>query len=221
MRVLPLLLVLAAGCGTIGIEGEDDGVLFPSARVRSRPDRTGTGWFTGAEAELAWGSGSSVQALPAGESIDFHGEVFSGPGSVDLDFDLLLAHAAGSGGYAFGERFRVEGLYGLSLQRLDLEVSGGGESERDIDTGVGVMFGGRTTWQATDWLHLYAQGSFHTGFSGDFVEVGTVDLGAGASRKGPVELLVGWRWWFYEADSVGSDVELDLSGPFLTFGLKF
>lgn len=220
-----------AGCvvwtdSTVDIEGEDENVVFPLARAswelipntRGEEMEAVEGTLT-LDLEAAYTEADFNQNLSSGRSINFDHVEFPGPSRVAGDADLITASASVRGGMMILEQLRLEGILGVGLSHMDLELESGATRERDINTAVGPLFGARFTWQPLTAAGLYAQGTVLAGVEHTSVAVGEVGIVLTPIR--PVSIVGGWRWLGYREDRSRSDVDLDLSGPIVGLQVTF
>jgi|GEM_PF-3428228 len=233
--------LVAVGCGVPpkDINLGDKGVFFPSLRITTaeplslasketpadpesmrKPERT----FS-IELDLSGGSGDDSQSLQSGESIRFEGTTFSGPGTVDGEFDLVAGSLALRVDMPRSESARAAFLVGLGFTELDLELSQNGTKERDTSSALGLMLGvlaeiqfsSRTSFQGRFTLMLGKTG----GDEDDGVVLTQLEAGLLWAIAGGVSVFGGFRHWSYEQNRTGSDVDIEMSGPVLGVQIGF
>jgi hypothetical protein len=228
------MVVFLAGCYTeVDVDGEDNGVFFPSLRASvplgGRPapregetDPAAVDSGNRLEFELTGTSGSDTQTLNAGDVIHFEGSSFFGPGDVAVDWDLYTASALVRLRWEAVRTLWLDGLTGLAATYVDTEVARGAETARDSDFTLGPEFGFRATWQPHQVVGVYGQALLYWGFGSEGpASMGTAELGATARVSGVTTFLLGWRWQSYNQDRSGSDLNLDMSGPLLGVSFDF
>jgi len=214
---------LLASCVSREIEVEERNVVFPSLR--------GTFW-DGARSEavvdhaleldLAYGAGEDLQMLGVGESVNLDGMTFTGPGTLQNEVDLTAGSAtwrmdflSPGDGVSFGGAL----LLGAAFTNLDIEISNGAVSERSTLANGGPILGGQFHIQPRPWIELHVRSTIQVGISDDPSSLATWEAGLELEPHPTIGLFAGWRWWNYDKEVPGSDIDLELSGP--TFGLHF
>jgi len=246
------LITVAEGCGQltqVDVEAEDRHVFFPVLRAvwhvdpKITPDDPKREEETpGAEQEqfdrsmqvalefdFSGGQGDSTQDLDYQQVIDFDGTSFLGPGPVKSEFTLYIGTIAARLRWPVARTISFDGLFGMGLDRLDLELSKDARSARDTTTTIGPYLGARMNWQPSAVIGAYAQAFAYVGVLGisdSLFGIGSAshsgaDLAATLTPVRNVTLFGGWRFLSYEEDRSGSDVELKMSGPIAGLRLDF
>lgn len=248
-RIPLLLLGLAIGGGACStadpVEVEEDFMVFPTGRVtwQIRPiDRSTlvdtlardpaalevTDEIPGAlslalDLDFALAAGDATQDLDASDVINLDSQDFLGPGRLKIDYDLRLwTFTFRAGGWVQG-LMGFEGIVGVSVTDLEMDLEMGSLQESDGDRGVGPLLGARVTYRPVPFLDIYGQ----------FVETAFVGKEVAGSYTNPqfgvviepvpgLGIVGGWRFLVYRSDRSGdSDYRIDLSGPHLGVHLRF
>ena len=202
---LPLLaLVLSAGCSTSSvIDGRDGGGFFPTARVTLSPDRS----EEASEDPLLFTRPSRWTTEAEGTLVD---EDFDG-----FNFQLTELTLGGRIRWNETEDYAVSALVGAAYADATLE-SDIGPLATDFDVNnVGAYLGLDARYFSSDILTVYGRVQNAWLFSDATSLRG--EIGTEIKIGGPVNLLLGYRWWRYVYDegdlfSSRSDAELLLRG---------
>ncbi len=174
-----------------------------------------------AEIDFGYGHGDFSQSIAAGETIDFKSVDVTGPARVTAELDLYHYSVAARGGVWFGGIFGMEGLIGANVQHSIVEVESGTAHDRSETVRGGPIFGGQVSLQPLRWLLFHGRGSYSVGFGSRTGDLGILEAGASLSPGAGVWFTGGWSWWGYFEGRDGSDVDVDISGPFAGLHLVF
>ncbi len=174
-----------------------------------------------AEFDFGYGHGDLSQDLAAGETIDFKSVDVVGPARVTAELDLFHYSIAARGGAWFGGIFGMEGLIGGNVQHSIVEVDSGSADDRSETVRGGPIFGGQLSLQPLRWLLIHGRGSYSVGFGSRTGDLGILEAGISLSPGAGVWFAGGWSWWGYFEGRDGSDVDVDISGPFAGLHLVF
>jgi hypothetical protein len=239
-----VLFPLLHGCqGPVDIKGEDRNVFLPTGRVSvdflrgydgsladifageaSAPADQAAGSekpkpvfrpSLGIDLDYTHGKGSSSQELEAGQYIDF-GRRYFGPGEVRHEYTLDTGSLCARGGGWVAGIVGVEGILGVNVSRLALEVKTPTWRERDDYREVGGLLGGQVSVRPLAWLRFNARAATVIPEPLDMAE-----LNAEFSPLPGLGLLAGWQWWYYDKARDGSDIDLAISGPMVGLHLSF
>jgi hypothetical protein len=224
---------LAAGCASdlTPVEGADRSAWFPALNATwdlRPPQRPRDDDVTGSLAvELdAWSSGGhDTFALGPGEHVAIDDRDFFGPAELDVDWQVVDVTLAARVGASFGSWVRVEGIFGLEGEVLDLEV--GDESERRTD--IGPCLGAQLTLTLVERVSIEGRWQEYVGVwgaGGDGSLLATIEqwrVGIACEATDRIGLFAGWNWWEHDRDESGdeSGVKLATSGPMVALRLRF
>ena len=188
----------------------------PLEGIQSEPRPTSGELTLAVVGEYARTSGHGSEPVPAGREIDFDVEL-AGPTTVGIDVDNQRGFVALRPGIRIRDMFSMEALVGVGIDHTRVRVQNAGFLQTDEDVSPGALFGLRLGFRPIPLIDFYAQAS--TTLSHSI----TSDLEAGGQLNltKNVGLYAGYRRFKYteeEAKGLGSDLELDFSGP--TFGLS-
>lgn len=221
---IALGLVFCPACitdSTAEIDGQDDGLLaafrmsFPIDTARDAGD-----WSTGYRLQLDTWQGGFDQTMLTGSNIQVDGTLFSGVGSVAIDFDHTLA---GLGMYAskpYGH-LDLELAGGLAGSFLGIDATRSAVQDSGRINSVGVFLNGRAALPMTkQWASFYELSAFY-GEGDDRVEIHSSQLGVTWSPRSAAAFSFGIQDADYSADRDGllSDLQLGLGGLFLRLEL--
>lgn len=209
------------------IEGEDRAPILPSARVSVdlRPAaRDGNAPARANEFRLLldlqadYGEGDFTQSVIPPDQISLGGPTFNG--NVDVEFSLLTAAVDVRAQNRFANGLGVDAFVGVGYADLDIELSQGGVSDQEDVTTFGPLVGAGVSYAPIERLRVYGEGRLSYGFgsSTEGVDVRAWEAGLAVELLPHAVLAGGWRQVLYEAefdDLFASDIELDLSGPFV------
>ena len=221
---IALLSIAATGCVSRDIELEDRDTFFPSVRAtiwngeRSKTDVVDYAL----EIDAAYGYGEDRQMLGVGENITFDGTTFLGPQTTRSLLHLTTGSAAFRMDFRSPEgpvRFGGAMLVGAGFTNVNLELRGNGVSERDEFADFGPIVGGQFHLLPAPWLEFHLRTTAQLGFSDDPSALVSWEAGAEFQPNPAVGIFLGWRWWNYDKEISGSDIDVELSGP--TAGLHF
>ena len=238
--VIWLLSLSIGGCYTeVDVRGRDEAVFFPALRASvpfgeqsPPPERTDedakpvqqreTVIGNRLEFEVSGASGSDQQVIGANEVVNFGDISLFGPGEVNVDWDIYTVSALASIRGKLTPELRLDGLFGLAGTHATTEVARGTTSSRDSTFSFGPQIGARLNWQPHHVVGLYGQMNATWGFgSGGAVTLAGAELAATARVSRVAVIFAGWRWWSYDEDRGGSDLDLGMSGPLLGIGFDF
>ena len=197
-----------------------------SPATRPRP-RVQTRLSAEAEYSVGLGGNDERSVGPGGRYVDYDGTVFNGPQVLQSSYDLHLASFGVRGGVQLFDLVSLEGLGGLSLTALDLELRGASGSASDTGVSMGVHVGARATITPHPVVDLYGQGKLHLlgGLqdSRRTVVLATAEVGGNLHVTSNVSLFGGYRWWSYFEDiHSASDIDdIVLKGPTAGLLLRF
>jgi len=228
------------------IEGEDDGVLFPTGRVSwqfsssrsaSPPGEDAAAapvtspTRTLAELDLSYGSGGFTQAIQEGEVVQVGSLPFAGVDEVDVDAQLWIADLAGRLERRWENGLGLGGRLGVRYSDLDLGLSAGALRDSTDLSSLGLLVGGELSFEPAETLRLFLAGNASwgvelSGVASGYEElvISSLDLGLAWRVHESAQLVGAWRRLDYQADSVDdylSDLELTLSGPMLGLWVSF
>jgi hypothetical protein len=217
------------------IEGEDRGVFLPSARcsvdllrepaASTAPARPrGRDFRLLLDLDVGYGQGEFTQHVGPGQVVSLGGPQFTG--DVDVEFSLLRALVDVRAVNRWENGLGLDGFVGIGVGDLDVELSQGALSDSENYTSYGPVIGGAASLRTWDALRIYVEASFGYGVASGVEWIGTrtLDVGAELALGRQASLAAGWRQLVYEAeldDFVASDMELELSGPFLALRLVY
>jgi len=173
--------------------------------------------------------------LRIGEAIRIDRDGLSGPGFVDLDFDLRYAALALRVESTSIPTLRIGGSFGLGWHDLEIRARSGAARASDSLDSIGPAIGAHLEWEPVDWGSLRLDAVETPGFGASrltnllWVQTGA-DLHPFTHRSFVPSLFLGWRWTRYEADnsnaldvfdSDNSGIDLRVSGPVMELGLRF
>jgi hypothetical protein len=211
------------GCvSNVPVHGEDRNVFFPDLRATWSLDDPAPAdeavFRSFIDADVTYGRGNSQQTLFSGQTLELESVVYTGPGTVDAEYGLLLGSVSWRGGLHFPGGTRFESILGLGFSALEIELSDGTQRDQDSFFEVGPIMG-LALGQEVERLTLECSLEIQFGIpdEGTGVTVTVFELGGDYAISKPIRLGVAWRWIDYETEqSVDSNVELELSGPVLT-----
>jgi hypothetical protein len=245
-------IAAVGGCGRwteVDVEAQDRRVIFPVLRAvwhvdpRKEPEDPSPGeeapsaapeevdrrMQVALEFDFTGGQGDSTQNLDLLEMIDFDDTEFYGPGPVKSEFSLFSGTIAARLRWPVSRTISFDGLFGLGLDRLDLELSDAVKSARDTTTTIGPYLGARMNWQPFAVVGAYVQAFGYVGvlgFSDSYSGIAAAshsgaELALTITPHRSVTLFGGWRVWSYNEERSGSDVDLRMSGPIAGLRLDF
>jgi hypothetical protein len=228
--VLLLAVLAVAGCQfPVDYEGTDSGVFFPAFKAsfqvqptrREQGDKPPESGALFIDVDVSGGRGSDSQQISGSEFIGFNGTNFSGPTTVTGEWDLILGSVAARSGWEL-DKARIQGLLGLGLSHLDMEMSNSVSRESDTSTSLGPHFGARAEFDAAKWLSIYGQvaGMFGWG-SGAMMNLSAFDVGVVGRPSNRMGIFAGYRFWGYREERSPSAIDLEMSGPVLGLQLDF
>lgn len=208
--------------------GTDAPSAVPPTRAPDTPSKPRVQAKLSVEAEYTVGvGGNDARSVISGRYVDYDGIVLDGPQVLRSSFDLHLASVgARAGGQLFG-LISLEGLGGLSLTALDLELRGSRGRARDTGVSMGVHVGGRATLTPHPVVDFYGEGKLHLlgGLqeSRRTVVLATAEAGGNLHLTSGISLFGGYRWWRYFEDiHSASDIDdIVLEGPTMGLLLRF
>lgn len=241
--ITSIVLILSACTSTEDIKGRDNTVFTPAFRASTQLLPYTPSPYSGSAAsdtppaparrakfhlfldfDLATGQGDSDQSVGTGKNVEYGDATIAGPATVEHEYTLTVASAAGRAGWLFGDRFALEGLLGLGLTSLDMEVSSGSTSDDDSTTGLGALIGMQLAFYLRPDVAIEARFSSLANTNSDEATVlDAYETVVKYRAASDVDLFAGWRWWDLEQErSDGdSDVFLKISGPTLGVQLRF
>lgn len=166
------------------------------------------------------GSGEDTQGLALGESIDFGDETFLGPSTVSSEFDLTMGEIVFRRTLEANPHFNFSYLAGLGVSHVDLELESGNLRASEAETAFNAVFGAGVGVPLVERLEL-GLGIEGTLLPIDDVQFWSADLGLRIWVGGAFSFFGGWRTVRHEWSRVGSEVELDLSGPAIDLEVSF
>lgn len=200
----------------------------PTAGTPARGEASSTVFF---EAGFDRGYGDFSQRLDSGRSVRLDTVTINGPADVAVAFDLTRVYFGVRAAKPERNGITVSALFGLTLTELEVEARAGLLHESDRKTGFGFLFGVGAAIELRPSFDAFVDFSVAPQLAEgwDSVSLITLDLGLAADLANGCTLAAGWRHWRY-AYSVGddggfffgspdSDVDLRLSGPFVTLQL--
>ena len=212
---LPAAALLAlASCSSqsTSIEG-DDSSFFTSARLAIPASNEETAF----EIDVSTASGGFEQELGPAEDVQLDKVTFSGPGTVDVDFDLTRVTLVARRTFTEENGLGLAVFLGLGVTRLDAQASLLGAKDDVRDTGFGFQFGVEPFYRVTNDLKLYGEIALTNGLATEYnkFDLTSIDLGLAYALGDSFEIAAGWRHWGYETEGVGNDSDLDLTlhGP--------
>jgi len=248
------LVLQAVGCTipeTVPLEGGDRSVFTPFIRltydfvpqnepVPEESDATGEAQSTkkvylskpvrgrmALEFEFAYASGDSKHAIGYNEMIMLDEVIFIGPDEIEAGYDLYSSSLVFRGGPVIEDILILEGLIGLGLERLDLDLVSGDRRESERITTAGFVAGARLTVRPLDWLEFYGQarsGISYPTVSDVFslqTSLTSLELTIAVTPIDHMSLLAGYRNWRYQGETLGSEIDLTLAGPSLGVQIRF
>jgi hypothetical protein len=179
------------------------------------------------EAEAAYLAAADDQQIADGGEVVLDDTSFAGPVTLRSRAKVVDVTMNGRLGVAFKDRFRLEGLLGMEMTNVDLQVNGGGAQASDATLGVGLVIGARAGFQAHDLVDLYGQttfgvlGSSHGRNNGMLVR--KLEAGARILPFEGIGLFAAYRWTEIrqERDPGDSDGTLQMRGPVIGLELGF
>ena len=211
VHVLGFLFLGISGCATSDtIRGEGYGFL-PYLRAVN-PSINGT---SALEFDVSAGRGNDTQVVEAGSNIQYENVKFTGPTSVDLDFDLLTAALYRR--IKFYERsfFQAHFMIGGSLQQVRLTASSQNLHAFGMNTSGGLLIRAGLNFELFNWLDLHLQSRLAPGVGSRTPALIRTDLMVFMRISSHSRLIVGWNRWRYR-ESKGANqgiIDLRLSGP--------
>ena len=166
------------------------------------------------------GSGEDTQGLGTGDSIDFDDQTFPGPAIVRSEFDLMMGEIVFRRTQELDPHLTFSFLAGLGVSRVDLELESGSARASETDTAFNGVLGAGLGVPLAERLEI-GLGIHGTLLPIDHVQFWSADLGLRVRAGGAFGVFAGWRSIHYERERVGSDVELDLSGPAIDLEVSF
>ncbi|MBK7642319.1 MAG: hypothetical protein IPJ19_04610 [Planctomycetes bacterium] len=228
---LAFLGLACAGCLSRGdsIEGKDYHVEFPQARISlaMHTDRDGEPVEPGAQAALVLEAtrarGSSRQQLGAGDTLRFKQTDFTGPGPLDVDFELDVFSLLYRGGMPLGSNFEGAVLVGGSGFSRYLHLDGVGANVSDSDFFLLPAAGAELEWQAMDGVSLYSRYLIDCDTDNHLAPVLRMfEAGLRVQPHANLALFAGWRDWRYDEQRPSeSDLVFEIEGAVLGFELLF
>ena len=214
-RLAPAAVLLAlAGCSSQStvIEG-DDSSFFASARLTIPTGNDETAF----EVDVSTASGGFEQKLGPTDDVQLDKVTFSGPGKVDVDFDLTRVALVGRRTFTEESGLGLAVFLGLDVTRLDARASQLGAKDDVRDTGYGFQFGVEPFYHVATDLKLYGELAITNGLATEYnkFDLTSIDVGLAYAPWERFEIAVGWRHWRYETEGIGNDSDLDLTlhGP--------
>lgn len=209
------------------IEGDDRAPILPGARVSvdllpSKHEAVAAApaneFHLLLDLQADYGEGDFTQVVTPPSQISLGGTGFSG--NVDVDFALLTAAVDVRASGRFANGLGVDGFVGVGVADLDIELSQGAVSDQEDVTTFGPLVGAGVSYAPIERVRVYGEGRLSYGFgsSTEGVDVRTWEAGLEFELAPHAALAGGWRQVLYEAefdDLLFSDIELDLSGPFV------
>lgn len=217
--------LLLASCTTtqVDLEGDDSSTVFPALRLAFPIDPDGENRAS-VEVRMSGAGGEDDQGVGAGTRVTWDGVDFVGPQAIELDWTLAAVDAVLRYALSSSDRGGFDLLAGLGASHLDLEVSAPGQDADDRTFALGPLLGARAWVAPAEPLKLYLEATFGAGFGDDaLIERTAFEAGLEGRLARHVGLVGGWRAWTYdeERDDLSSDVELELSGPFVGLSIRF
>ena len=111
----------------------------------------------------------------------------------------------------------MDGLIGVGVQSLDLEIQGRSENQMD----VGMHLGLRGEWRPIRAGGLFGSFGAYFGFGGNAGNTLTLDGGVAVHLGNNVALQGGWRFAAYSRETSESELNLSASGPFAALVFDF
>lgn len=233
------LLVLLAGCGSTPEKVEIDESGAPSAGVRvllplGRAERLralhagdrerARGWHHAVAIELDGTSDEAEQFIGVGETVELGDVSLSGPGSVLYDYDLASLNLSFVNGMVLADGYMFDIAAGLNSTLFKLEAERGGAHETLRAESLGPQVGLWLGWISPHRFSFRARAAYSAEITldsdKDTVETRTIEFGFKSPLGRWAALDLGWRWKKYDSDRSGSDIELDLDGPFVSLGIE-
>jgi hypothetical protein len=218
------LLFLASGCTTTPkttLEGDDD-VAFgdiefslPLARSKTAgrlPSHQLVASFSHAESDFD-------QTLGAGRTVKINNVEFSGT-TLQADLDFYRWGIAYKRRIDTGQRVFVSPFAGLSLSQLDIELTAAGMRDSERIESIGPRAGLRVGYEPVEVFEIFLELDIAYGVGFDHLaSTATQSYGAGiALNTRNIGIVLGYRTLDFglngDSDRV-SDIELDLTGPFI------
>ncbi len=176
-------------------------------------------WTLSVGGDFAFGNGGGKQSIAADEEIDFEDIEIRGPARLDLDYSLYHSRIFVRSGLSAWDIIRLEGIAGLGIDHLDLEVSEGDADSDHGDTSAGFLLGAALTLRPHPAVDLFAE---YTVTLLDEVVFRDTRVGAKLNITRNLGVDAGYRWWRYEdTEFFGSQVDLKLRGPTVGLVLLF
>lgn len=173
------------------------------------------------DAAYGWVSADDDQRLRSGQSVEWDDVFFIGPTDIDLDYTLMNSRLAVRGGMRLFDLASLEGIVGLGVFYLDMQIREPGRESTADRTFVGGTLGGRVTLHPDPMIDLRAQYTSTFAPDGTLQDaefLGVLHLTRNLSVNG------GWRWWHLETNrlfEIDSDVDIRISGPTVGAALAF
>lgn len=216
-RVLPLGFLLAA-CSSNPVEVRDEQVFQPGGRLLVKFDEPEVGkpWF-GIALDVTEINGDDSQQLEAGEQVELDGTLFTGPTTLDVEYELQQQSLALAFGLEVPEQ-HLDSYLELGLGRIlsELKLRAGATRAKESENFDGLHLAGGLLWDPTVVLGLEGRAALIV----DLDDIGstweTLELGTRLFPRSPVALFAGWRWIeVYHDHDQSSDLDLRASGPAL------
>jgi hypothetical protein len=198
--------------------GTRERATSPAPEPASRPVIQGA---LSVDAFYGWTEDDDHQHLGAGKTVQWDDVFFPGPTVLDLDYTLMNSRLTGRGGLLLWDIASLEGILGLGVFHLALQVRSGGVESNADDTFVGPTVGGRLTIRPDPMLDLRSQ---WTGTYAPDARIQDAEFLAAVHLTRHLSVNGGWRWWHLETDELfgdGSDVDIEVSGPTVGAALSF